>query len=44
MINFIIVCELDFWEYLIEDKIDKSLFKSEFEYKIYKFKNYNEDF
>ena len=44
MINFIIVCELDFWEYLIEDKIDKSLFKSELEYKIYKFKNYNEDF
>ena len=44
MINFIIVCELDFWEYLIEDKIDKSLFKSELEYKIYKFKNYNEEF
>ena len=44
MINFIIVCELDFWEYLIEDKIDKSLFKSELEYNINKFKNYNEEF
>ena len=44
MINFIIVTESLFISSYIEDKIDSTLFKSNFEYKTYLFNNYNDNF
>ena len=44
MINFIIVDDLDFWVKSVEERINKVLFSSTINYKIYKFSDYNNEF
>lgn len=44
MINFIIVDDLNFWINCVEERINKILFNSKLNYKIYKFNDYDNDF
>lgn len=44
MINFIIVDDINFWINCVEERINKVLFKSDIQYKIHKFNDYNRNF